>query len=79
MSVCTSIEKVATDDGSSLLKVTVDNSVTAFWFYDYSAALQYLNKDVIVDYRQDIYKGNLTTIIKINIAVFDENETEAEE
>ena len=40
MSVCTSIEKVATDDGSSLLKVTVDNSVTAFWFYDYSAALQ---------------------------------------
>lgn len=64
MSVCTSIEKVATDDGSSLLKVTVDNTVTAFWFYDYSAALQYLNKDVIVDYRQDIYKGNLTTFIK---------------
>lgn len=64
MSVCTGIKSLGAENGTELLEVTIDNAVTALWFYDYSAALQYLNKDVIVDYRQDIYKGNMCQFIK---------------
>ena len=52
MAVCTGITQVPEKNG--LLKVTIDNDVEAFWFYDYSDAMQYLNQEVIVDYRKDI-------------------------
>ena len=64
MSVCTSIEKVTTGDETSLLKVTIDNSIEAYWFYDYGDAMQYVGQEVIVEYRKDIYRGNMCQFIK---------------
>lgn len=64
MSVCTSIEKVGNCQGTDLLQVTIDNSVVAYWFYDYADSLQFLDKEVIVDYRNDIYEGQMRQFIK---------------
>lgn len=65
MSICTSIEKVEQHvSGGDLLKVTIDDLVTAYWFYDYGKALEFVGQEVIVDYRQDIYNGNMTSFIK---------------
>lgn len=64
MSVCTGIELVESlPTGGDLLKVTIDNTTEALWFFEHSAALEYLNQDVIVEYRQDIYKGDLRQFI----------------
>lgn len=64
MSVCTGIELVETlSANNDLLKVTIDDNTEAYWFYSYSNALQYLNQDVIVEYRQDIYKGEMRQFI----------------
>lgn len=57
MSICTSIEVVEKFNDSDLLKVTIDNVTEAFWIYDHAEALKYLNQEVIVDYRWDIFKG----------------------
>lgn len=64
MSICTAIEKVTTHGDTDLLRVTIDNMVTALWFYDYADSLQFLNQEVIVDYRQDIYNGDMCQFIK---------------
>lgn len=64
MSVCTSIEKVDTRDNTDLLRVTIDNAVTAYWFWDYSDSLQFLNQEVIVEYRKDVLDGALTQFVK---------------
>lgn len=64
MSICTGISLVETlPSGDELLKVTIDNSTEAFWFYRYSDALAYLNQEVIVEYRKDVYKGELAQFI----------------
>lgn len=63
MAKCTSIVKVDTIAGvNDVLKVTVDN-ITSYWIYDYTEALKFLDQEVIVEYRKDIYKGNLETFI----------------
>lgn len=63
MAKCTSIIKVDTIAGANdVLKVTVDN-ITSYWIYDYTEALKFLDQEVIVEYRKDIYKGNLETFI----------------
>lgn len=66
MAICTSIELVerGAQEQSDLLRVTIDNTTTAYWFYEYANAMQYLNQDVIVEYRKDILKGELTQFIK---------------
>lgn len=64
MSICTSITKINTlSDGTDVLNVTIDNDVQAFWFYEYAKALEYVNKEVIVEYRKDVYNGQLCTFI----------------
>lgn len=65
MAKCTSITKLETLPGNAgdLLQVVIDGVTSAYWIYDYSAALQYVDQEVIVDYRKDIYKGNLETFI----------------
>lgn len=64
MAICTSIELVEkVSSGGNLLKVTIDKSTEALWFFDYAASLQYLNQEVIVEYRRDIYKGELRQFI----------------
>lgn len=56
MSLCKSITKLETVNGIDIMEVVVDD-VTAYWFYDYSKALEFVNKDVFVTYRDDFYKG----------------------
>ena len=64
MAKCTSIVKIDSIIGSGdVLQVTIDNTTTAYWIYDYTEALKFLDQEVIVDYRKDIYKGNLETFI----------------
>lgn len=67
MSKCTAIELVeGARDGvhADLLKVTFDSLESAYWYFDYSQSLQYVNQDVIVEFRSDIYNGNLEKFIK---------------
>lgn len=64
MSVCTNIttvDKLA--DGTDVLLVTIDDNVQAMWFYSFAKAAEFIGKDVIVDYRSDIYKGEMRTFI----------------
>lgn len=65
MAICSSIELVESDVvGGDLLRVTIDNSETAYWFFNYAEALQYVGQEVIVQYRKDILKGELVQFIK---------------
>ena len=64
MSICTGITLVETlASGDELLKVVIDNTTEAFWFYRYADAVKYLNEEVIVEYRKDVYKGQLCQFI----------------
>lgn len=63
MSVCSSVELVESISGGDILKVVIDDNVEAFWMYNYSDALNYVGKEVAVDYRTDIYKGNMCQFI----------------
>lgn len=62
MAVCTSITQVA--GKNDLLLVNIDNDVQAYWFYDYAKAQEFINKDVIVEYREDILDGNMRTFVR---------------
>ena len=65
MSKCTGIRQVQTDgNNGDLLEVTIDNSITAYWFYSYADAMQFLDQEVIVEYRKDVYDGALRQFIK---------------
>ena len=64
MSVCTAIEKVSGYNNTDLLQVTIDHNIVAYWFYDYADSLQFLDKEVIVDYRDDMYNGEIRRFIK---------------
>ena len=61
------ITKIKEINGTDLLKVKVNEesgAVTeAFWFYNYSDAITYLDKDVIVDYRSEMIDGNIVQAI----------------
>lgn len=65
MAICTSIKQLEhTQHYGDLLEVTIDNEVTALWFYPYDNAMDYVGQEVIVDYRNDIYDGQMRTFIK---------------
>ena len=80
MSKCTSIEKIDNIAGvGDLLRVTVDGTTQALWFYDYAAALQFVNQDVIVDYRKDVYNGQIqqfinTFVVPTRVSTLDKKE-----
>lgn len=64
MSVCTAIKKIEeVDNGYDLLQVTVDDNVKAYMIYVYAESMQFLNQEVIVSYRQDVWKGKIETFI----------------
>lgn len=67
MSFCKDIVKIEEHPtAGDLLRVTISTDgvdKSAYWFFNYADALPYVNKDVIVDYRQDIYKGELHDFI----------------
>lgn len=64
MAVCTGISLVKhLNDDCDLLQVTIDNAIKSYWVYNYADSAKYLNQEVIVDYRQDIFEGNLERFI----------------
>lgn len=65
MAICTGIRIVErTATSGDLLEVTIDNEIKALWFYPEQDAQKYLNQEVIVDFRRDIYNGNMQQFVK---------------
>ena len=64
MSVCTGIKRLEKiDEATDMMLVTIDDEVNAYMIYSYTESLKFLNKEVIVSYRKDIYQGNIKTFI----------------
>lgn len=63
MSKCTEVTLIETIPAGDILKVVIDETTEALWLYKYADALQFVDKEVIVEYRQDIYKGELRQFI----------------
>lgn len=64
MAICTNIELLETVNvDTQILRVTLDGSTSALMVYDLAEAMKYLNKDVEVTYRKDIWNGNICDFI----------------
>lgn len=64
MAVCTSITKLEDlSGGIEILLVTIDEDIKAYMIFNYADSLQFLNQEVIVSYRKDIYQGKIETFI----------------
>lgn len=63
MVICESVEKLESLQNMDVLLVRFSDGTTAHWCYDYGRALEYVGQEVIVDYRNDVYKGNVVTMI----------------
>lgn len=64
MSVCTSIVKMKeVSEDTDILRVEIDNDVKAYMIFNYAESLVFLNKEVIVSYRKDIYEGKIELFI----------------
>lgn len=64
MSKCTEIKLVEKlPSGTDVLNVVIDGTTSAYWFFDYAKAMEFVGKDVIVEYRQEVYKGDLVQCI----------------
>lgn len=61
--ICISITKVETLNDMDVLSVGFDDGTTAYWFYNEALAMDFLNKEVIVSFRNDMYKGNIVPVI----------------
>lgn len=60
----TSIEIVdGFDDEYDALMVGFDDGTSAYMFYKYADAMTFLNKDVIVSFRKDLYKGSVVDVV----------------
>lgn len=65
MARCESITVLErTSHYGDLLSVKIDDGTTALWYYTEADAMRYVGQEVIVDYRSDIYKGQMRTFIK---------------
>lgn len=51
------------NEEADVLEVIFDDNTTAYMFFKYADAMHYLNKDVIVSFRSDLYKGNIVTVV----------------
>lgn len=61
---CTNIEFIEhLNDEDDIMLVTIDDTVTAYLIGSYANYLDFVGKDVIVTYRKDLYKGNITQFI----------------
>ena len=63
MPICNSIVKLETKPYGDLLEVKISDGVTALWLYDYTKALEFVGRDVIVSYRQDLMDNIECTFI----------------
>lgn len=61
--ICNAITKVEALNGMDVLLVAFDDGTSAYWFYNEALALEFLNKEVIVTFRNDMYKGNVVSVI----------------
>lgn len=61
--ICTNVRKIESIADTDVLEVTIDNLTTALWLYPFADALPYVGKEVIVSYRNDMYKGNVRQFI----------------
>lgn len=61
--ICNSITKVETLNDMDVLLVTFDDGSSAYWFYNEALAMEFLNKEVIVSFRNDMYKGSKVSVI----------------
>ncbi|MDR1523274.1 MAG: hypothetical protein LBS29_04920 [Endomicrobium sp.] len=64
MSICTKIEYIkALDENVDLMKVGIDDTIEAYMVNSYGEALKFVDKEVVVTYRQDLLEGSLVTFI----------------
>lgn len=64
MPVCTSIVKMKEiSEDTDILRVEIDNDIKAYMIFNYAESLMFLNEEVIVSYRKDIYEGKIETFI----------------
>lgn len=64
MPVCTAIKMVKKiDDITDILLVTIDDDVKAYMIFNYADSMKFLNEEVIVSYRKDIYEGKIEPFI----------------
>lgn len=79
MPVCTSIEKLKeVSEDTDILRVVIDNDVKAYMIFNYAESLVFLNEEVIVSYRKDIYEGKIelfinTLTIPVKITTLDKD------
>ena len=62
MAHCKSITLIENINNVDVMLCQIDD-VSAYWFYDYSKALQFVDQDVIVSYRDDMYKGQMVKAV----------------
>ena len=63
MSKCTDITRLETIPAGDVMRVVIDDSTEALWIYNYAEAMKFVGQEVIVEYRQDIYKGQMRQFI----------------
>ena len=64
MAKCTSISLLEHDDNlGDVLRVVIDGTTQALWFFPYAEALKYVDQEVVVSYGQGMHKGNLEQVI----------------
>ncbi len=61
--VCTSVKLIEKLDDTDVLEVVIDEVTTALWLYPLADAMSYVGKEVIVSYRNDMYKGAVRQFI----------------
>jgi len=67
MTECTEVTKIKEVNGTDLLRVKFQNdtgdTTIAYWFYSLAEAMKYVNKEVLVDFRQEPIDGNIEYVI----------------
>lgn len=61
--ICVSVTKIEQLNDMDVLLVGFDDGTTAYWFYNEALAMDFLNKEVVVSFRNDMYKGNIVSVI----------------
>lgn len=60
---CVSVTLLKKLEGMDVLQVNLSDGTSPLWFYDYAKALEFVDKEVIVNTRSDMYEGNIVTVI----------------
>jgi hypothetical protein len=68
------------DDETSVAEVVFDNNSTAVMFCNYSDSLKFIDKDVIVQFRKDIYNEQIVRVVTtltelVKIATYSRNDS----